>query len=316
MIKIKSDEVKKNPKKQENFDIEKREDFKENLDSDLSKYENRDSKYGLWFLALFSIMFLLFALTFLFTRAIVTINPKIQDIALNQNFSAIKDSIDDNLSFDLVTISGEETKSIQGGEVKDVAVNAKGLIMIYNVFSYSPQTFSADTKLMGSNGKVYKTEKKVIVPGKTKNGIPGSIEVGIYGSEVGEEYNSNPLDFKVVAFKGTSKYAQFYARSEGPIVGGLKGNFSQISDEQKTATINDLKNSLQTKLFKKATDQIPDGYILFKDAVFLDDDGGTVGLASTDNLIPVTLKGTFYGFLFEEKKLENTIIKENIKDYD
>ena len=55
MIKIKSDEVKKNPKKQENFDIEKREDFKENLDSDLSKYENRDSKYGLWFLALFSI---------------------------------------------------------------------------------------------------------------------------------------------------------------------------------------------------------------------------------------------------------------------
>ena len=294
---------------------------------DNSKYDtfestenNNKSKYGLWIVALISIFFLLFAVSFLFSGAKVVVNPKTQDLNFNQSLNAIKDSTDstpgDNLSFDLVAISGQETENIQGGEQKNVADKAKGTVVIYNAFSTSPQTLAINTRLDGSNGKTYKTAQKITVPGMDKKGIPGSVEVDVYGIEAGQEYNSDPIDFKIFSFKGTSKYSKIYARSKDSIVGGLKGNYAQISDDQKTVAVADLRVSLQSKLLKKITDQIPSGYILFKDAVFLSDDGGNTGIASADNMVPVNLNGTLYGFLFEEKALTDKIAKENINAYD
>ena len=67
------------------------------------KFNDNGSRYGLWFIALISVIFLLFAVSFLFSGAKITINPKIKDLVLNENLSAIKDSKDDNLSFDLIS---------------------------------------------------------------------------------------------------------------------------------------------------------------------------------------------------------------------
>ena len=134
-------------------------------DSDYSVSQIRENnigpRYGLWFVALFAVVFLLFAVSFLFSGAKVTISPKTEDLVLNQNLNAIKDSSNDNdLSFDLVTIAGQETKAVQGGEAKDVVLKANGTVIIYNAFSSFPQTFSMNTRLEGSNGKIYKTEVK------------------------------------------------------------------------------------------------------------------------------------------------------------
>ena len=277
-------------------------------------------RYGLWFVALIAVIFLLFAISFLFSGAKVTVNPKTQDLVLNQNLDAIKDSGNgsgnDNLSFDLMAISGQETKTIQGGPAKDVALKAKGTVRIFNAFSAMPQKLAMNTRLIGSNGKIYKTEAETTVPGVAADGTPGSVEVGIYGETAGPEYNSTPLDFKISGFKGTDKYSKIYARSEGDITGGLQGKFAQISDDQKTNAVNDLRNVLQADLLKKATDQIPDGYILFKDAVFFDDDGGSADIASANGLVPVNLSGTLYGFLFKKDDLTKRIVQENVESYD
>jgi len=277
---------------------------------------NSGSRYGLWFVALISIVFLLFAFSYLFSGAKVTINPKMQDLSLNENLSAIKNSNAGGLSFDLVVISGEENKEIQGGEEKDVSDKAKGVVIIYNSFGISSQALSVNTRLEGSNGKIYKTDAKITVPGMAQNETPGSVEVGIYAENAGEEYNSDPLDFKILGFKGTSKYTKIYARSKGKIEGGLKGKVRQISDIEKTDTLNELKTTLQAKLFKKVADQIPDGFILFKDAAFLNVDEETILPASTEGMVPINIKGTFYGFLFDEKKLTKEIIKTNVDKYD
>ena len=169
----------------------------------------RRRRWGLWFIAAVSVIFFLFALSYLFAKATVTVNPKIEDVSLNQNLSASKDGTGDILSFDLVVISGEETKTVTATEQKDVLQKAKGKAILYNNFSASPQLLSIDTRLEGSNGKMYKTEKKTTVPGM-KDGKPGSIEVGIYADEAGEGSNSAPLDFKIFGFKGGPKYTQFY----------------------------------------------------------------------------------------------------------
>ena len=272
-------------------------------------------KYTIWLVALISLVFLFFAVSFLFSSAKIFVDPKVQNITLDQSFAAAKNVGTSDLTFDLISLNGIENMTVKGGSVQNVQNNAVGRVIIYNSYSSSPQTFTANTKLEGSNGKIYKTKTKVIVPGMKSKDLPGSAEVDIYGSEAGEEYNSSPLDFKIFIFKGTAKYAKFYVRSKGEITGGLKGQFSLLSDTDKSNTIAQLKNNLQTKLLKKAMDQIPGGYILFKDAAFLETDGGVVGVATSDNLIPVSVSGTLYGFIFNEKELTKKIVADKIQNY-
>src|SRR3989344_1559648 len=200
--------------------------------------------YMLWFIALVSAAFCFFALSFWLTKAEITVNPKTQSIVLNENFSAGKNSTN-NLSFDLVAIEGEETAIVQTLGEKDVSEKATGTVMIYNAFGSSPQTLSVDTRLEGSNGKVYKTKTRVVVPGKSKDGIPGSVEADIYAAEAGDEYNSEPLDFKIFGFKGTPKYSKFYARSKGAITGGFEGKSPVISETEKENTLAELKTALK-----------------------------------------------------------------------
>ena len=82
--------------------------------------------------------------------------------------------------------------------------------------------------------------------------------------------------------------------------------------------MGELKTSLHAKLFKKATDQIPSGFILFEDAVFLDMDDDAFGVPTADltNAFPVKVGGTFYGILFDEGKLTKKIAKDKVKEYD
>ncbi|OIO29444.1 hypothetical protein COX93_02380 [Candidatus Nomurabacteria bacterium CG_4_10_14_0_2_um_filter_30_12] len=295
--------------------IEKKEDKKEIIFNKINQ-NNKKSKYRFYLVALISVVFLLFALSFLFSGAKITITPKIKEIPINENLSATKDSNTQGLSFDLVVISGEENKTIQGGEEKEVEIPAKGTVIIYNSYGSSSQILDIDTRLEGSNGKIYKTSKKIIVPGMI-NSKPGSIEVDIYGSSSGEEYNSAPIDFKVFGFKGTSKYSKFYARSKGNITGGFKGKTSVVSSLDKATTVSELKSTLETKLLKKVSDQIPSGFILFKDAIILDIDDKNINfIPGKDNMITVNVKGTLYGFLFDEKKLTKKIGEDIIDKYD
>ncbi len=281
------------------------------------KEDANKSRYPLWIVAIISLLFFLFALSYLFSKATVTVNPKIEESVLDENLSASLDGNAETLPFDLVVISGEENKTVQTTEEKDVSLRAEGVVMIYNAFSSSSQALDIDTRLEGSNGKMYKTKKRIVVPGMTKGSVPGSSEVGIYASASGEEYNSAPLDFKIFGFKGTPKYSKFYARSKGPIAGGFQGKFSTIGESEKTKVVNEMKTALQVKLLKKATDQIPDGFILFKDGVFLNTDDKNIDFTiSSDKMLPVKLRGTLYGIIFDEQKISKKIAEDKVLNYD
>lgn len=279
------------------------------------------SRFMLWFVALISVAFCFFALSFLFGRAFVSVNPKMKDVVLNENLSAVKDSNANGLSFDLVVISGAENKNIQASGEKNVSTSATGAVVIYNAFNSSPQILNIDTRLEGSNGKIYKTQTKITVPGMDKKGTPGQIEVKIYGSSAGADYNSSPLDFKIAGFKGTPKYAKIYGRSKGEITGGFVGKAPDVSDADQVSALADLKTTLEAKLLQKATDQIPSGFILFKDAVFLNTNNANnePNISSTnnnDNSLTLTLNGTLYGILFNEQKLIKKIAEDSIDKYD
>lgn len=274
----------------------------------------------LWLVAVISIIFLLFAISYLFLSASIVINPKTQELSLNENLSALKDANNNGLFFNLLVdnISGEESKNIQATLEKDISKKATGTVVIFNTFSSSSQRLTIDTRLEGSNGKMYKTEKAIVIPGM-KGSIPGSIEVGIYAAEAGEAYNSGPLDFSIFGFKGSPKYSKFKVRTKTGtnITGGFIGKANTISDTEKEAILAELKSSLKTQLLTKAISQIPPGFVLFKDAVFINTEEPVISSApDQNNNFLVTVKGTLFGFIFNEKRLTQKIAQDNIDKYD
>jgi len=279
-------------------------------------YDKKGPRYVLWIVAAFSVAFCFFAVSFLFAKAEISVNPKIQNVVLNENLSANKDSNSGGLAFNLVVIPGKQDTTIQANGQKDVKIPATGTVVIYNAFSSAPQALNIDTRLEGSNGKIYKTLTKTTVPGMNKSGTPGSVEVSIYGSVPGVEYNSGPLDFKIFGFKGTPKYTKIYARSKGSIAGGYVGKAPDVLDADKTTALNNLKTSLQAKLLQQATDQTPDGFILFKDAIFVNaDDSSISSVFNKDNSVTYTENGTLYGILLNEKDLTKKIASDNVAKY-
>jgi len=279
-------------------------------------YSKSRGRYMLWIIAGISIIFCLFAISFLFSDAKILVNPKITEVVLDEKLSANLNA-NDGLPFNLVVFDDIESKIIKATGEKDVAQSATGKVIIYNSFSSAPQTLNIDTRLEGSNGKIYKTKIKTIVPGMKKGSTtPGSVEVEIYAAEPGEEYNSGPLDFSILGFKGTPKYSKFYARSKGgtEITGGFKGKIPAVSDEDKMAVVKELEIILKAKLLKKVL--TPD-FVLFKEAVFFNiEEADIVSTTTDDDSATITLKGTIYGILFNEEKLTKKIAEDNIKDYD
>jgi hypothetical protein len=271
----------------------------------------------LWFLALVSVAFCLFALSFLFSNAKILVDPKIREVVLSEDLSADLNS-NDGLAFNLVVFDDTESKTIKANGEKDVAEKATGVVILYNSFSSAPQTLNIDTRLEGSNGKIYKTKTKTIVPGMKKGSTtPGSVEVEIYAAEAGEEYNSGPLDFKIFGFKGTPKYSKFYGRSKTgtQITGGFKGKVPAVSVEEKTVAMAEMETILKAKLLKKVATP---GFVLFKDAVFFNIGDADIPSVTTadSNLATVTLKGTIHGILFNEQKLTKQIAENKIEKYD
>lgn len=278
--------------------------------------KNQVPKYRIYLVALGTVLAFLFALSFLFSKAKISIEPRIETIALDGSFSATKGNSTEALNFDLIAISGEEEKIIESGEYKNVSIKASGSVILYNNFSTTKQNLDIDTRLEGSNGKIYKTSKKVTIPGM-KGAVPGSIEVPVYASEPGDSYNSKPLDFTIFGFKGTPKYSKFYGRSKGDISGGFVGKQPIVSDLDKVSAINELKELLRVKLSKQVVGQVPSDFILFKDAVYFDLNEKNISFSTTpDERLTLKLKGSVYGFLFNEKKISRKIAEAIVEKYD
>lgn len=302
-------------KKTESKEIEK---VLEDMGGD-TNYNKSKPRYFLWVVAIISVIFCFFAISFLFSKANVSVDPKTEDVVLNENLSADKDSNGSGLSFDSVVIPGEVSKNVPVTGEKDVSTAAVGTVLIFNAFSSSPQNLNVDTRLLASNGKIYKTQAKTIVPGMSKDGTPGQVEVGIYAEKAGQEYNSTPLDFNILGFKGTPKYYKFSVRTKTgtTITGGFIGKAPDISPTDKATALGDLKTTLQAELLSKAIAQIPDGFILFKDAVFLNtDDSNLSSVYNQDNSATLTLNGTLTGIILSEKELTKKIAEDSILKYD
>src|SRR3989344_245117 len=136
---------------------------------------------------------------------------------------------------------------------------ARGSISITNAYSSQPQVLVANTRFVTIDGKVFRLEKAVTVPGaKVENGniIPTQISATVVAAEAGDKYNIGPSDFTIPGFQGTPKYKTFTAKSSQAFSGGLVGEAIVTTDadikkavESATASMFEaLRESLKTKV--------------------------------------------------------------------
>lgn len=101
---------------------------------------------------------------------------------------------------------------------------ASGQITIFNSYSDRPQMLVATTRFQTPEGKIYRLDKTVRVPGATmKNGkaaVPGSIDASVTADKAGADYNTGPVDkLMIPGFAGKPQFAAIY----GTLKNGASG---------------------------------------------------------------------------------------------
>jgi hypothetical protein len=202
---------------------------------------------------------------FVFDKAEIKIWPKINEKSLSQNI--IVDAAQKNVDVALKVIPGQilqEERTVSQefsatGETTE-GQKASGKVRIYNNYSTSPQTLIKNTRLISSEGKLFKTTAKVIVPGGTYDAKgkfqSGSIDVGVLADQAGDDYNIEPSTFSIPGFVGTAKYTAFYGKSTAAMSGGMLGKVAQIlkndldsaKETVKQKALEEIKDSLRGKM--------------------------------------------------------------------
>ncbi len=252
-----------------------------------TRYRNNNS-LGTWaFITVVSVLIVGgLLLTYVFNSATVTIVPKHQDVeGLHKTISfGLNPTTASVVPFIVATSSLTKNKTLPLSETKKVQAKASGSIVIYNNYDSEPQKLIKNTRFESANGKIYRINQSVTVPGK-KGDTPGSVEVIVYADSYGADYNSAPTDFTIPGFKGTPRYTTFFARSSGSITGGASGNMTLASLADINAAKDELALETAQKLKTDLSTMKKDGYIgLYSaiDIVYRDNEQQVMqGLTST-----------------------------------
>lgn len=254
----------------------------------------------------------IFAYGIISYAAFVKISLKHADVALNnREFQAAAD-VSDAIPFQIMTLTEEQYVGLIPTGEKNVSTKASGIITIYNEYSAQSQILIKNTRFQAPDGKIYRIDKQVIIPGETISGgkkVPGTIDATIYADGSGPAYNIASTDFTIPGFKGSPRYTKFYAKSKTAIAGGAQGVQKIVSEDDIKQTRMALTDSLKKKLLSKAQAEHPKGTILFQDAIFYTftdstDDSTVAGTGS----VKFTLKGTLQSVLFDSAALGRKIV--------
>lgn len=276
---------------------------------------------GLWYVALVLILGLFFGLSIFFTKATVTVVPITKEIPLNERFVAYKKSTSRELTFDVMMVDGSVQKTVTSQTKETVEEKATGTVRIYNAHSAEKQSLLIDTRLADEKGRLYKTVKKIIVPGWTivdGKTEPGFVDVDVYADKAGTEFNEEgELELKLIGFKEAKspKYDTLYAKTITSLSGGFIGERYVVSDEQKKEIVDALTQDLQSSLHEKSLAQVPEN-TLFPEKLSTLINTNVKESVSDNGEIQITLEGSLFSILFNKLEFEKYILKTSIVGVD
>jgi hypothetical protein len=147
----------------------------------------------------------------------------------------------------------------------NVSQKATGVIKIFNAYSSAPQELVATTRFVTPDGKIYRLNNTIVVPGAQVVGgkiTPSSISAPVTADKAGDSYNIGPVShFSIPGFSGTARYNGFYGSSDQPMTGGFIGikqvpTANDIAAAKQSIT-SALSSILNPNLF---LNQLPSGF--------------------------------------------------------
>ncbi len=276
-------------------------------------------KYLLTFvIVLVSLVVIGVALSLSYSKAVVTITPKVTNFDISGTFTAKKSltSTTEDFGYEVISVTDMMSQTIPATKGALVQTKAKGTAIIYNNYSATAQTIVAGTRLSNTQGNIYRTATTVVVPGKKTS--PGSVSVVIVADQAGDKYNLKIADlkgdFKLPGYQGTPKYAGFYARLKTDVAGGYLGNKMTINEESKKTAIKDMQDSLKEQLITKLKENVTPDHILYEGAYNVEfevPEPVMKGNADAD----LVVRGTAYGAIFSSDTLIKYIAGKEIKKF-
>lgn len=147
---------------------------------------------------------------------------------------------------------------------KKVQQKASGKITVYNAYSSDTQTLVASTRFMTPDGKIFRLDKNLVVPGAKIIGgkiVPSSIETTVTADQPGPNYNIGPVNrFNIPGFQGSSKYQGFYASSDEAMKGGFIGEVAYPTDADIKSAKENASQQLQDSIEASLALQMPQDF--------------------------------------------------------
>lgn len=249
-------------------------------------------------------------------KADVNIIAKHQTINYkDKQFTATKDQSAGGINFEIMIVSDKKNKNIILTDTKEVSLKAKGVVTLYNEFGLTPQKLLAGSFISDKDGKAYKIDNTVTIPGykigSDKKIIPGEIDVSVTSFLPGSAYNGNQSDFYISSFKNTPKYNKIYGKLKSELSGGAQGLVYVLNEDNKKTLDDIINSSLKNDLFSQVKAQVPPGYLLYPDAFnfsYKIDDN--VFSETPDGKVQV--EGTLSVVIIKEQSLIDSIMKTSL----
>jgi len=199
-------------------------------------------------------------LSTVFQGASVTVAQKTAQVTAPATLGASLNPAAGQLGYQVVSTSRTASTSVQASGTQQVSRAASGVITVYNNYSTASQELVANTRFETQDGKLYRIHQNITVPGATKGSggslTPGSVSVTAYADQPGADYNIGSAQFSIPGFKGTPRYAGFYAKTDG-MTGGLIGPQPAVASSTLAQAQTAIKQGLDNALHSAATSDIP-----------------------------------------------------------
>ena len=261
-------------KKEKSAPLEK----KENCYSDV-QVTGKVWKGFLWFC--FAILFIgTLVGTYLYLpQVLIILEPKVAVKSMDFEINGLSDIVEINSNEDkipvkMIDVEKEITKSFSAtGSTSDSSKKARGMITIYNEFSSSSQPLIATTRFLNEDGKLFRLQKSIIVPGSSNVGgeiKPGVIEAQVMADEAGADFNIEASKFSIPGFKSSGgKYEKIYAQSSKKMIGGGDSatEIKAVSEEDITEAKSQMASEIKESLKKEIKEQNGNSLIVLDDAI-------------------------------------------------
>jgi hypothetical protein len=266
-------------------------------------------------------------------KADVEVTLKKSPLSFEENIIASASVYEIALGEEEIIIPGELLTAVKNIEKKfpatgeeEIQKKATGELYIYNEYSSAPQTLVDTTRFVSSEGKVFRLDEKVTVPGAEIIGgeiLPSKIKVSVTADKAGEEYNINSDSeekWTIPGFKEaglTDRYNKFYAKTASSMSGGYSGISKVPTEEDLEKAEAEIKEILKSSLESQIMIAYSDNFKSLEPArQFEITKIDFSERADDEGNFSIFAEGKTEAFVFEEKTLKEALIEKNSSPLD